>query len=96
MTEWKFADPPNVAVITTRKVLSGEDWIALVTHEADDGAWQFLNSQSEPLTEADASVVGLSEIVELDTSVMELADLPLGWCAWRDSPASPWQRAEAT
>jgi hypothetical protein len=93
MTQWKFADPPNVAVFTTRKVVSGEDWIALVTHDADDGAWQFLSTQSEPLTETDGRVVGLSEIVQLDASVTELADLPLGWYAWRTSKCSPWQRA---
>jgi hypothetical protein len=29
MTEWKFQDPPNVAVITTMRVLNGEDWVLL-------------------------------------------------------------------
>lgn len=52
--------------------------------------WQFLNSESGPRNEAEAKVISLSE---LDASVVELADLPLGWHAWRDSRASPWKGA---
>jgi hypothetical protein len=37
-------------------------------------------------------VVGLGSIVELDPSVCELADLPLGWRAWRSSKTEPWRR----
>jgi hypothetical protein len=94
MTAWKFSDPPNVAVITSRKVMSGEQWIAFVSHDEDDGGWQFLNSGSAPPNEADASVVGLGEIVQLDASIVELSDLPLGWHAWRETRASPWKRAK--
>jgi hypothetical protein len=94
MTAWRFSDPPNAAVITTRKVVSGDDWIGFVSHDEDDGGWQFLNNESGPLDETDASVVGLGEIVQLDASIIELADLPLGWHAWRESRASPWRRAK--
>ena len=94
LAAWRFSDPPNVAVITTRKVVSGDDWIAFVSHAVDDGGWQFLNSESGPWNAADASVVGLGTIVQLDASIMELADLPLGWHASRDSRGSPWRRAK--
>jgi len=94
MTAWRFSDPPNVAVITTRKVINGDGWIAFVSHDEDDGGWHFLDSESGPPTDADASVVGLGEIVQLDASIIELADLPLGWHAWRESKASPWMRAK--
>jgi len=94
MTEWRFPDPPNLAVITISKVVSGDDWIACVCHDADDGGWQFFNSESESRNEADGRVVGLGDIVQLDASIIELADLPLGWHAWRDSKGSPWKRAK--
>jgi hypothetical protein len=94
MATRRFSEPPNVAVITTRKVVSGDDWIAFVSHDEDDGGWQFLNSEAGPPNEADASVVGVGEIVQLDASIIELADLPLGWHAWRESKASPWRRAK--
>jgi hypothetical protein len=94
MTEWKFQDPPNVAVITTTKVLNGEDWVAFVSHDGEDGGWQFHNNEPGPLHESDAKVVSLQNMVRLDPSIVELADLPLGWHAQRDSRNSPWKRVK--
>ena len=42
MTDWPFSDPPNVAVFTTGQVVRGERAVLYVSHDADDGAWQFL------------------------------------------------------
>ena len=93
MEPWPFDDPPNVAVVVNRKIIDGSEWIAYVTHDADDGAWQFHTREAGPPDEADAMVVALRSIVRLDRSVTELADLPLGWHAWRASRNAPWQRA---
>ena len=95
MSEWKFPDPPNVAAITTRKVVSGEDWIAYVSHDEDDGAWQFHGCSGGAASEADAALVSLRKIVAMDPSVQELADLPLGWYARRDTKESSWQREKS-
>jgi hypothetical protein len=38
-------------------------------------------------------VVSLRSVVALDPSLAELADLPLGWQAWRDQPTGQWNRA---
>ena len=89
--EWPFADPPKVAVFTSKKIVGGDEWIYYVAHDEDDGAWQF-HPPGQPTSEEDASVVSLATIVELDPTVRELADLPLGWCAWRESQSSAWQR----
>jgi hypothetical protein len=40
-------------------------------------------------------LVGLQEVVRLDESIQELADLPEGWHAWRESKSSPWERAKS-
>lgn len=88
--DWKFNDPENVAVIINRKILDEGGWIAYVTHDADDGGWQFYNHEA-PLEE-DAAVVSLREVVELDRTIMELADLPVGWHAWREIPSAQWRR----
>jgi hypothetical protein len=79
MNAWPFRDPPNVAVIASRKIVDGSDWIALVCHDEGDGSWQFHTSEPGPPRESDAAVVGLGEIVRLAESVAALADLPLGW-----------------
>ncbi len=94
MTDWKFSDPANTAVLVDRRIIHGGDWIAYVSHDEDDGGWQFHNKQSEPLTEGDAMVVSLRNIVEHDPSVSELADLPIGFCAWRDAIGSAWRRSK--
>lgn len=86
--EWKFLDQPNVAVITDRRIINGQAYISMVSHDADDGAWQFLANL--PFTEADAILVSLQSVVQVDSSVEQLAELPLGWRAWRDSKDSQW------
>ena len=90
--DWPFEDPPNVAAIATRAVMEGEEWIALVTHDDDDGSWQFHGQSREPDVD-DARVVALHRVLALDPSVRELADLDYGWRAWRTAPDAPWQRA---
>ena len=92
MHQWKFEEPPNVAVIASRKIVNGKGWIAHVAHDESDGGWQF--HDNEPLNEDHAAVVSLEDIVLLDPSIVELSDLPLGWRAWRESHVSPWKRAE--
>ncbi|NML35491.1 hypothetical protein [Paraburkholderia antibiotica] len=93
-SKWAFADPPNVAVIANRKIVYAHEWIAYVSHDSDDGAWQFHTNDPEPPMESDAVVVSLQSIVNLDPSVAKLADLPLGWHAWRGSKDEQWQRAK--
>ena len=90
MTTWPFSDPPNVAVFTSKKIMDHGDWIERATHDEDDGAWQF-HPQSGT-TESEALVVSLKSITEMDPSVLSLADLPLGWCAWRKAKNEPWHR----
>ncbi|MEX5832859.1 hypothetical protein AB3332_23045 [Ralstonia solanacearum] len=90
---WVFRDPPNVAVIATRSVVFEQDWIAHVSHDLEDGAWQFRGSQTMQTQESEAVVVSLRKIVELDSTVKELANLPLGWHAWRAAEGASWNRA---
>lgn len=86
---WPFADAPNTASITTRQVLDGAP-VLHVTHDADDGGWQFLCGTSDD--PADARVVGLGWMHARDTTLGELADLPEGWRAWRRCPGARWER----
>jgi hypothetical protein len=87
--DWKFTDPPNLAVFTTQSILEGDDWISFVTHDSDDGGWQFIGTAV--VREQDARIVGLGEIVDLDPSIEELFDLPLGWRASRSSRTGSWR-----
>ncbi|WP_244216432.1 hypothetical protein [Herbaspirillum rubrisubalbicans] len=41
LVKWPFQDQPKTAVIVNRKIVARESWIAYVTHDLDDGCWQF-------------------------------------------------------
>jgi hypothetical protein len=90
MSDWPFSDPPSAAAITMSKVVTGQEPILHVAHDEDDGSWQFLPGGAVDV--ADAMMVSLESITKMDPSVLELADLPLGWTATRTSRAEPWQR----
>jgi hypothetical protein len=87
---WPFKETRNTAIFTTRDVVEAGKPILVVTHDQDDGAWQFHTKKSIP--DSDATIAALDEIVYDDPSVVELADLPLGWSAIRDSITTPWKR----
>ncbi|NNM55097.1 MAG: hypothetical protein HKM05_10290 [Spirochaetales bacterium] len=87
---WPFRDPPEVAVFISKKILSGEEWIYCVTHDADDGAWQF-HPASGFISEDDVSIVSLRTVYQLDPSIESLVDLPLGHMAWRETQRNSWE-----
>ncbi len=41
MVEYKFLDAKNTMAITTRRIVSGKSDILLVSHDEDDGMWDF-------------------------------------------------------
>jgi hypothetical protein len=90
MADWPFPDPPNTAASTTREVLEKRGPILRVSHDEDDGCWQFIGPSGA--READGKVVGLQTILSLDPTVREVADLPLGWTAVRNSVGGAWVR----
>ena len=94
MQDWPFEDPKNLAVITVRQIVHQGEPILHVTHDREDGSWQFLGSDTP--REDDAAVIALAEVVSIDPSVAQLADLPLGWHAWRNSIDEQWRRAPSS
>lgn len=90
----RFKDLLNTAVITTRRIINKKDWIGYVTHDIEDGSWQFLDSKMSEKNINDAVVVSLQNIIDLDSTIQELADLPLGWHAWRESRKLPWHTSK--
>ena len=92
MQPWPFSDTPNTASITTRQVLEGAP-ILLVTHDAEDGGWQFLCGTTED--PGDARVVGLGQMYRRDATLGDLADLPEGWRASRAAAGQSWKRGPA-
>ena len=88
---WPFTEAENTACFTQRHVVEQGHPILLVAHDADDGCWQFLDG-SDNLKMSDGKLVTLGDMVQIDPSLAEVADLPVGWIAWRDDVDAPWER----
>lgn len=87
---WPFDQPRNCATFTMRQVMDRAEPILLVSHDADDHGWQFIGSTDANMK--DAMLVCLHEVVRVDPTVLEVADLPPGWQALRDHAGGPWTR----
>lgn len=86
----EFDTPNDIAVFTTKFVLDDKKTITYVTHDIEDGAWQFFSDDSFENFEEVAKIVGLQEIFGMDNSLLEIADLPLGFCATRKDKFDKW------
>lgn len=90
--EFRFEEKRNVAVFTLKQIIHSNKPILFVSHNIEDGAWQFLTGKTTSVD--DAVVVGLEEIVKHDQSLKELFDLPEGWEATRKSISENWERKQ--
>ena len=87
---WPFDQPPNTATLTTTHVMQHGEAITHAYHDESDHGWQFFSAQATRTK--DSMLVALAEIVALDPSVTEIADLPPGWYACREGIGAPWHR----
>ena len=88
---WPFSDVPKTLAYVSEPILEGAAPVLLVTHDKGDGAWQFHSTSTPDLSEA--TMASLEEILRLDPSIAEIADLPLGGIAFREAPEKPWARS---
>jgi hypothetical protein len=86
---WKFPDPPHARVFLSETVHKGTETVTFVSHDADDGAWQFLG---DSMSDSGGVISCFHHPIDRDPSLAELADLPLGWYAERDKVGEPWTR----
>src|SRR5262245_20282303 len=90
---WPFDQGPRVAAITTRQVLDDGLPILRVTHYSDDHDWAFVCGTTDA-TE-DGRVICMETALNLDSTLRTIADLPLGWTAWRERVGDVWHRFRA-
>jgi len=91
--DWPFDQPRKCATLTMWQVLEGVEPILVVCHDEDDHGWQFLGASDANVD--DARIVSLEEIVAMDRTVLEVADLRPGWQAERDAPGRRWTRRQS-
>ncbi|KAA3439630.1 DUF2199 domain-containing protein [Rufibacter hautae] len=89
----KFREPDNTAVFTTTFVMKEQSLITLVTHELD-GDWQFFGNDLFEDVLTVAMVVSLEEIIMKDKTLLQVADVPIGYKATRTSKSEKWTIAK--
>jgi len=83
-----FLNGPNTAVFTTKYILEKKTIISYVFHYEEDGAWQF--SSNEDCNNDDYRIISLEEMIDIDPTILNIADLPLGFFAKRNNKKSKW------
>lgn len=88
LKKFPFKDKPDTIAITCVHILEENKPILYVSHDLDDGYWQFLCGKEHNIE--DSKVVGLEEIYKMDKSIKKLANLDCGKFAYRKDPKSKW------
>ena len=86
--KFPFNEPKNTAVLTCNHILENAADILYVSHDEDDGMWQFLCGGTH--IQEDARVISLNEVLLLDKTVSEISGMPCGYIAERKSKNSDW------
>lgn len=87
--KFPFYDVPNTATITCCHIIENGEPILYVSHDEDDGMWQFLCGKTHGTDEA--KLVSLKSIFDLDNSVGILKDMPCGYYAERKTQNDEWR-----
>ena len=74
--DFPFEDAPNTACIVCRHVMDKEKAITYISHDADDGMWQFLCDEEH--AEEDAQIISLYSAYMMDQSIGQVFDMPCG------------------
>jgi hypothetical protein len=83
-TDFKFKEPENTACFVCDHVMNMERPILLVTHDFEDGSWQFLCGQTDH-SEGNIRIISLKNATKIDNSINELLEMPIGVGAARKS-----------
>ena len=87
--QFKFKDSETKAVFTCDHVLNGGRPILYVSHDSE-GDWQFLCGQDDH-TEENAKVISLKQATELDQTINDLFEMPIGVGADRKTLKDKWK-----
>ena len=55
-----------------------------------DGDWHFL-CNNEPYSPSEKMLISLEQAIEIDSSLNDLYEMPIGVGAWRDAKGEAWK-----
>lgn len=79
--------------IATAPVLAGDEPVLYVSHDADDGMWQFIGTTDASIK--NGRIGHLHHLVELDATLIEVLNLEPGQHATRTHVGDAWTRFDA-
>jgi hypothetical protein len=85
-----WSSPLDTAAITTPAIAERRQPVLRVVHDEGHGGWQFYDDV-EPLT--GPVVLPKAVFLDLDPSLTDITDLPVGWEAVRETQDGPWSRS---
>ena len=88
----KFEEPHTTVVYTTKFVVEDKKDITIVIH-FEGGSWHFCSNNPDENFQETARGVELGQIISLDESVLQIADLPEGYGAQRKFKNDAWRIA---
>jgi hypothetical protein len=89
ITTFQFKESENTATFVCEHVFKRENPIHYVSHDAEDSSWQFLCG-SEGHDVSKVKVISLKQVTEIDPSINELYEMPLGYGAERETTKNKW------
>jgi len=90
--DWTFDQARNVATVTTKKVMHENLPILSVVHYSDDDSWAFTCGTTNEST--NLMLASMGEVVDTDSTLYTIANLPPGLSAHRKSVKHEWVRTE--
>jgi hypothetical protein len=89
--DYKFNEPETSACFVCDHVINRTRPILLVTHDEDDEYeyWQFLCGESDH-DESNIKIISIKQATEIDSSINDLHEMPLGVSADRKSINDKW------
>lgn len=88
--QFKFKESDNTACFVCDHVMSKTRPILYVTHEAEDGFWQFLCGDTDH-DDSNLKIISLKQAADIDASINDLFEMPLGIGADRKSVNDKWE-----
>lgn len=80
---------PNKAVFTTKHVMQHNSPITYIAHDHEDD-WQFFGN--EDVKDEDVMIVSINQILQVDSSVSDILNMPIGMEAVRNSKNEPFKK----
>jgi hypothetical protein len=88
-----MSDTPSaseLAGVVQRTIINGELPALVVVHDDEDD-WLIGDGINDPNVDGACGIFHLGHVVQLDESLAEVMNLPIGYTASRESATSPWK-----